>query len=52
MRARLIRFANQLSESYWFVPTIMALAALLLAAAMIWLDSHHATGWMDSLPWL
>jgi uncharacterized membrane protein len=52
VRARLIRFANQLSESYWFVPTIMALAALLLAAAMIWLDSHHATGWMDSLPWL
>ncbi|RDE04401.1 DUF2254 domain-containing protein [Sphingomonas aracearum] len=52
MRARLTRFANTLSESYWFVPTIMALAALLLAAAMIWLDSHHATGWMDRLPWL
>lgn len=52
MRARLLRFANTLSESYWFVPTIMAIAALLLAAMMIWLDSHHATGWMDRLPWL
>jgi uncharacterized membrane protein len=52
VRARLLRFANTLGESYWFVPTIMALAALLLAVAMIWLDSHHATGWMDRLPWL
>ena len=47
MRARLLRFANQLRESYWFVPTVMAVAALLLAAGMVWLDSHHATDWMD-----
>ena len=46
MRARLLRFANQLRESYWFVPTVMAVAALLLAAGMVWLDSHHATDWM------
>ncbi|MFS0771114.1 DUF2254 domain-containing protein [Sphingomonas sp. 1P08PE] len=52
MRARLIRLAGELRESYWFVPTIMAVAALLLAAAMVWLDSHHATAWMDRLPWL
>ena len=52
MRARLLRFANQLRESYWFVPTVMAVAALLLAAGMVWLDSHHATDWMDRLPWL
>ena len=52
MRARLLRFANMLSESYWFVPTIMAVVALLLAVMMVWLDSHQATGWMDRLPWL
>ena len=52
MRARLLRFADQLRESYWFVPTVMAVAALLLAAGMVWLDSHHATDWMDRLPWL
>ena len=52
MRARILRFANQLRESYWFVPTVMAIAALLLGAGMVWLDSHHATGWMDRLPWL
>ncbi|MDP1026823.1 DUF2254 domain-containing protein [Sphingomonas sp. KR1UV-12] len=52
MRARLLRLANGLSESYWFVPTVMAIAALLLAATMVWLDSHHMATWMDGLPWL
>lgn len=52
MRARLLRFANELGESYWFVPTVMAIAALLLAGAMVWLDSHHMATWMDRLPWL
>lgn len=52
MRARLLRFTNNLRESYWFVPTIMAVAAMLLAVGMVWLDSHHATTWMDRLPWL
>jgi uncharacterized membrane protein len=52
MRARLLRYANDLRESYWFVPTVMAVAALLLAVGMVWLDSHHATDWMDRLPWL
>ncbi len=52
MRARLARFANALGESYWFVPTLMAIFALLLAAAMVWLDGHHMSAWMDRLPWL
>jgi uncharacterized membrane protein len=52
MRARLLRLANGLGESYWFVPTVMAIAALLLAAAMVWIDSHHIATWMDGLPWL
>jgi uncharacterized membrane protein len=30
----------------------MAILALLLAAAMVWLDSHHMATWMDGLPWL
>ena len=47
-----MRFGNDLRESYWFVPTLMALAALLLAVCMVWLDTHHSTDWMDRLPWL
>jgi len=49
MRTRLLRLANALGESYWFVPTLMAIGALLLAAAMVWLDSHHMSAWMDRL---
>ena len=52
MRTRLLRLANALGESYWFVPTLMAIGALLLAAAMVWLDSHHMSAWMDRLSWL
>lgn len=52
MKARLLRIADQLRESYWFLPTIMALGALLLALAMIYIDSHFGSEWMDGLPWL
>ncbi|MEJ7661867.1 MAG: hypothetical protein WKG07_20960 [Hymenobacter sp.] len=47
MRARLLRFANQLRESYWFVPTVMAVAALFLAAAMWcgWTAIMRRGGW-------
>ena len=52
MRTRLLRLSNDLRESYWFVPTVMAIAALLLALAMVYIDSHSGSTWMDGLPWL
>ena len=52
MKARLLRLSNDLRESYWFLPSVMALAALLLALAMVYIDTHSGTAWMDRLPWL
>ena len=52
MRARLLRLSNDLRESYWFVPTVMAIGALLLALAMVYIDSHAGSAWMDDLAWL
>lgn len=52
MRAYLLRIADRLRESYWFVPTIMALGALLLALSMVYVDSHNGSQWMDRFPWL
>lgn len=52
MRARLLRYAGNLRESYWFVPTVMALGAMLLAGVMIYCDSHFGSAWMDRFPWL
>ncbi len=53
MKARLLRLSDTLRESYWFVPTIMALAALLLALTTVTIDSHAgSTAWTTGLPGL
>lgn len=52
MRTRILRIAEHLRESYWFLPTLMAVAAVLLAGGMIVLDSYEGSGWMDAIPWL
>ena len=52
MRARLLRISDQLRESYWFLPSVMALGAMLLAFAMVYADSHNGSTWMDRFPWL
>jgi uncharacterized membrane protein len=52
MRASLLRFGDDLRASYWFLPTVMVLAALLLAGGMIFIDTHVGSDWMDGLPWL
>ena len=46
MKARLLRLTDVLRHSYWFVPTLMALLAMLLAGAMIALDTWAGhRGW-------
>lgn len=52
MRATLLRLGDHLQQSYWFLPSIMAVAAVLLAGGMIWLDSFVGSAWMDGFAWL
>ncbi|WP_340645442.1 DUF2254 domain-containing protein [Phenylobacterium sp.] len=52
MRATLLRYADELRGSYWFLPSVMAFGAVLLAGGMIFLDTHAGSAWMDDLPWL
>lgn len=52
MKARFLKFSANLRESYWFVPSLMAAGAMLLASLMVYVDSHFGSGWMDGLPWL
>ncbi len=52
MNGALRRLADYLGSSYWFVPTIMALAAIVLAGGMVTLDSYVGSAWMDGYPWL
>ena len=48
MHARLIKFINDLSASYWFVPLCMVLGAMLLGLGLGWLDASQKLDW---LPW-
>lgn len=52
MRATLLQLGDQLRQSYWFLPAIMAFAAVLLAGGMIWLDTYVGSEWMDDFAWL
>jgi uncharacterized membrane protein len=52
MNAGFRRLADYLGSSYWFIPTIMAVAAVLLAGGMVALDTVVGSGWMDRYAWL
>ncbi|WP_091740598.1 DUF2254 domain-containing protein [Phenylobacterium immobile] len=52
MKTTILKFADGLRGSYWFLPTVMALGAVLLAGGMILLDTYKGSDWMDGLPWL
>ncbi len=52
MRARLLRLTDILRHSYWFIPTLMALLAMVLAAAMIAWDTWVGPAWLDGVPGL
>jgi len=47
LRARL----QAVRTSYWFIPSLMALAAVLLGAGMVWLDVWLGTGWLKGVSW-
>lgn len=52
MKSKLLKLVDDLQGSYWFLPSIMVLAAITLAGGMIFADTHAGSGWMDGLPWL
>ena len=52
MRAWLLRLADKLGSSYWFIPSIMAVCAVVLATGMIVLDVTHGSAWIKSIPYL
>ena len=52
MKAGLMRLADYLGSSYWFVPTIMAIGAVLLAGGMVTLDATVGSAWMGDAGWI
>jgi uncharacterized membrane protein len=51
MQLKLFRVVEAIRSSYWFVPSIMAAAALALGIAAVWLDAGPGTAWLDSIGW-
>ncbi|MEO6663743.1 MAG: DUF2254 domain-containing protein, partial [Rubrivivax sp.] len=51
MNARLLKFWDLLRGSFWFLPTLMSLAALALALGSVEVDTSMADGWLDDARW-
>ncbi|NND96117.1 MAG: DUF2254 domain-containing protein [Pirellulaceae bacterium] len=52
MRARIQQWLYKIQGSYWFVPALMAISAILLSQATIQLDrNYNAADWMSDSWW-
>ncbi len=52
MRVRLYKFWEQLTGSFWFVPTFMVIAAILLAALTLQIDHLDIKFATSEFPWI
>ncbi len=51
MKLPLFRLFEIFRSSYWFVPSVMSLAAIALGIVTVWLDSGPAADWLSGLGW-
>lgn len=51
MRAKLQQWAYWVRSSYWFVPALMAVAAIILSQCAIQLDRELGASWMGDVWW-
>lgn len=51
MKMSMFRVVEALRTSYWFIPSIMVVAAVGLGALVVWVDAGPGTGWLDGIAW-
>ncbi|MEO8410215.1 MAG: DUF2254 domain-containing protein [Propionivibrio sp.] len=51
MRAQLLKYWERLHSSFWFLPSLMALAAVALSFITVAIDRTPSDGWLRSLKW-
>jgi len=51
MKPRVLKLLEDIRSSYWFVPALMALAALILGATIVYVDAAVGSDWLDGLSW-
>ncbi len=52
MTARLMKLWHDVNASYWFLPALFSIAALLLATLTIWLDRNGWAAFLNDVSWL
>ena len=52
MSARLLAFWDDIRSSYWFIPTLMVLAAIALSFVTTTIDGRIGAGWIENVSWL
>ena len=52
MRAHLLDLWDTLRSSYWFIPSVMAVLAVVLSFVTTAADGRLGPGWIDQVPWL
>ncbi|TWT64716.1 hypothetical protein CA85_38490 [Allorhodopirellula solitaria] len=52
MRALFVPLWEKIRASYWFVPSLMAIGAIILSLVTTTIDSRIGAGWIDDIDWL
>ncbi len=52
LRSRFLNLWESVRSSYWFVPSLMAAGACLLASGLLHLDETAPDEWLEEIPWL
>ena len=51
-RAIVLKYINELRASYWFIPSLMVVGAIMLFLLTVLLDAQIDTEWMGNVPFL
>src|SRR3546814_13172979 len=52
VQTSLRKFWLSLNASYWFIPTLLTLTALVLSFATIYIDRNGGAQWLTDLAWV
>lgn len=52
LKTRLLEIVEDVRNSYWFVPSLFALAGLLLGLGLVYLDAVIGDAWLGRYEWL
>jgi uncharacterized membrane protein len=52
MKSKVLDWWLYIRASYWFIPTLMAIGAMVAAVGMVHLDTRLGDSWLDRVPWL